>query len=170
MDLSLVGKQTILIKTKNASLIFDPDSSMSKTEADSILSSYDEADTSKIENSRILINGAGDYEVGGIKISGIRTEEGIFYTIKLKDMDLLLGRMSILEKAKGKIPQSKVLVFNLDSEVDESVISETEATSIIAYSEKEELLSKFAKDKERVKKVSLKEDKLPQETTITVLG
>jgi len=50
---------------------------MPKTSADAIiLSGERNADISRVTDSRIVIAGPGSYEVGGIKVSGLKNAEG----------------------------------------------------------------------------------------------
>ncbi len=79
MDISIIGNQSIKLKGKQATFIVDPTKEMPKTAADAIilLNGLENMDISRVTDSRITIQGAGGYEVGGVKISGTVTPKGI---------------------------------------------------------------------------------------------
>lgn len=80
MEISLVNSSSVKIKGKNASLIIDP---TAKQDADIIIAtkSLDVLGIDKIEGVRLVIAGPGEYEAGGISITGKNTKGNILYNI-----------------------------------------------------------------------------------------
>ena len=80
MDIQILGSDSLKIKVKKTTLAVDPKTSIQKFDADAILLTGKEADISRINSYRVIINGAGEYEVSGLKIVGMATngEEPIF--------------------------------------------------------------------------------------------
>lgn len=80
MEISLVNSTSVKIKGKNASLIIDPSS---KQEADIIIATkpLDVLTIDKIEGQRLVIAGPGEYEAGGISVTGKLTKGNLLYLI-----------------------------------------------------------------------------------------
>ena len=92
VDIAIVGKTSIKLKGRKASFIVDPSSVLPKTSADAIilLNGYDNIDISAVTDSRIIIEGAGGYEVGGVKISGALTLKCILYKLLIDDVVVII--------------------------------------------------------------------------------
>ncbi|MGE5042064.1 MAG: hypothetical protein ACM3IJ_04120 [Candidatus Levyibacteriota bacterium] len=79
MEVSKSGT-SVKLKGKNASLVIDP---TSKAEAEIVIATAapDSLVLDKVEGKRLVIAGPGEYEVGGISVTGITTKNGIIYQI-----------------------------------------------------------------------------------------
>lgn len=79
MEITHLGHACFRLRGKTATLILDPFSEeiglkMPKVSADAVLIThkhFDHSDISKVEGYRVLIEGPGEYEVGGAQIIGI---------------------------------------------------------------------------------------------------
>ncbi len=171
MDVTLLLKNSIKIKAKNASLVVDPTGQMKKTNADGILSlkSNGDIDASKVEGFRVLIEGPGEYEIGGIRITTQALADKLIYSLDIGSIGVLLGNLSALGKTQnGKA--YKILILNSDLEIDQSIISSFESSVVILYGEMASVLAKeFGKEITSLQKFSVSE-KLPEEMEVVVLG
>lgn len=89
MEISYLGHSSFKLRSKHATVVVDPFNpdfvgfKFPKTEADVVLVSHDHEDhnfASGVEGTPIIISGPGEYEVKGVKITGVSvyhdTEKG----------------------------------------------------------------------------------------------
>src|SRR5438270_13078879 len=118
MEISLVDVSSIRIKGKQGAFLVNPSKKVKAT-ADAVLllsSAEFKPDTdfsSDVENSsKVTFDGAGDYEVSGVKIRAQRLDREIIYTVLIDNLDVLLLRGESLEKAHGKIKDTEILILD----------------------------------------------------------
>ncbi len=174
MDVVQLSQNTLRIKGKNASIVVNPTTSISKTEADAILllSSYVDQSFAKIEGSRITLQGPGEYEVSGVKISTTRVNEELVASIELDGLKLLVGSGTSIEQIHDKIEGCEIGVINADNNFNYSVITSLEPRVLIVYGpKKEEAVKSLGKDTPIVSsKYSTTAEKLPEEMEVILLG
>lgn len=172
MDISIVGKNSLKLKGKEATFIVDPSKDMPKTPADAIilLNGESNIDTSRVTDSRIIINGAGGYEVGGAKISAAKTPKGIIYKMSLDDVSIILGS-STDAKIEG-FNACSVAVVNAQNDFNESFVTTLEPKITVLYGEKKTEAAKAigAESVTSVSKITTTKDKLPEKMEIVVLN
>ncbi|MDP2637502.1 MAG: hypothetical protein Q8P26_00375 [Candidatus Levybacteria bacterium] len=172
MDISIIGKNSIRIKGKQVAFVADPSKDMPKTSADAVilLSGLDNVDTNRITDSRIIINGPGGYEVGGVKISGTTTPKGTLYKLSIDDLTVIIGKPAET-KADG-FSSSQIVVVNADDEVNISIITALEPKMVIIYGEKKEEVAKALgiENAALAAKVTTAKDKLPEKMEVVVLA
>lgn len=170
MDIVFLGGKTLKIKGKNAAFVVNPTSSIGKTEADAILISGNFIDFSdlKVQSSRITIKGAGEYELGGIKISAISKDGDLINIVDVDNVKILLGDGLAIEKNHEKTEGFDIAVINADNEFDYSIISSLEPKVLIVYGEKKNLVLKSLGKEDTVKssKFSTTFEKLPSEMQV----
>lgn len=167
MEITLLSDTSLILRTKTAVFVVDP-GPKEKEEADASL--FLSRTTQSSDAPGVVISGPGEYEVGGIKISGTLVGTSLYYVVKIGTLDILIARMSALAEIKEKAPQCKVLVVNIDSEPDQSAVSEVDPKMLVAYGEDQAFVAKLAGGIAKLKKVSIKQDKLPQEMETVALG
>lgn len=172
MDFQVFGN-SLKIKSKKATLAVDPSSSTPKFDADAVLAASNSADLTRINNYRVVINSVGEYEVSGLKISGIRAGDDCIFVLSSDGAEAIVAKTSSLEKiAADKIGDYQIVVLNVDSSINQSIITAMEPRVIILYGEnaKEGARVLGKEDQTPTSKISLSEDKLPEETNIVILG
>ncbi len=174
MDVILLNENTLKIKGKNASIIINPSTSTSKTEADAIilLKSDLSFNPDKIEGSRITIKGPGEYEISGVKISTTRVEEDQVARVDVDNVKVLVGNGSAIEKIHDKIEEAQVVVINSDEEFNHSILTSLEPNVLLVYGAKRtEVAKSLGKDEAAsASKYSTSSDKLPAEMEVILLG
>jgi len=172
VDISIVGKNSIKLKGKHATFIVDPSSEMPKTPGDAIilLNGFNDIDTARVADFRIIINGAGEYEVSGAKVSGAKTPKGILYKILIDDISIILG-MTMQDKTEG-FSACEIAVINASGEFNQSFITalEPKITVIYGISKIEAAKTLGAQNVSLVPKITTSKDKLPEKMEIAVLG
>ena len=173
MDFQILGENALKIKIKKTTLALDPKSVTPKFDADAILILEKDADVSRINNPRVVINGAGEYEVSGLKVSGLKAEDDYIYELSIDSVNTLVARASSLGKfSADKLDDYKVVVINVDIDLDQTKVTAMEPSLIILYGEKAKEGAKALgkEDASMSSKISVSEDKLPEELEIMLLG
>jgi len=171
VDITIFGENSLKIKGKKVTFVIDPGKEMPKTSADAIiLSGERNADISRVTDSRIVIAGPGSYEVGGIKVSGLKTPKGIVYRLLVDDIVTILGSSTDV-KVEG-YDSCQVAIINTTNDFSESYVTALEPKSTILYGEnKVESAKKLgAESIIEVPKITILKDKLPEKMEISVLG
>ena len=145
---------------------------MPKTSADGIilLNGYGDIDISRVTDSRIVIDGAGGYEIGGAKISGTTTNKGTLYRIVIDEIVIIIGRAAET-KAEG-FSACQVAIVNTDSDFNESFVTALEPKMVLLYGEKskEEAKALGVESITSVSKITATKDKLPEKMETVVLN
>lgn len=173
MEIALLNSQTIRLRGKQTTLLIDPQLSKGKTQTDGTLFfSRMSADfpIDFLEGNKIIIDGAGEYEVGGVKISGYKQENKFYYEISLDNVDVLTANASILMKAK-ELRESTVAVIRADVLVDQAIITALNPSVLVFYGEKatEALKALGSETLSPVSKFSLTKEKIPTDTQVVLL-
>jgi hypothetical protein len=173
MDIQIFDNETLKLKIKKTNLAVDPKSTISKFDADAVLVINKDSDPSRINESRVTIVGAGEYEISGLKISGIKSEDNILYGLTSENIGILIANASSLEKiSSDKLGDYEVVIINADADLNQSLITALEPKVLILYGEKRNEAAKLL-GKESVSsssKISISEDKLPEELEVMLLG
>lgn len=174
MDVISIGPKSLKLKGKKSTLIVNPTSSISKTEAEGILllGDYEDKNFSKVEGSRIVINGQGEYEVSGTKISAIKRDDKIGYVVDLDNVKILIGEGKQIEKIYEKVENCNVVVVFTNEEFDYGVLPKIEPNVILLCGDRKDEVSKsLGKDSaEKINKFSSTSDKLPEDIQVFLLG
>jgi hypothetical protein len=173
MDIQIVGSNTLKLKTKKTTLAVDPLPAIQKFDADAIIVTNKDFSQERINNYRVIIDAEGEYEVSGLKISGISSEGDTIFTLNSENTPVLIAKASSLGKfSTEKIGEYKILILNADAELKESMITAMEPSVVVLYGEKAKEGAK-ALGKETAaasSKITLTEDKLPEETDVVILA
>lgn len=172
MDIAIVGKNSIKLKGKQATFIIDPVSAIPKTSADAVilLNGANGMDVTRVTDSRIIIDGPGGYEVGGVKISGTKTPKGTLYKFSIDGVSVILGSATDAKMEGFNVCQ--VAVVNTDSDFNESFVTALEPKITVLYGDKKTESAKTlgAENVSLVPKITITKDKLPEKMEIVVLG
>ena len=172
MDIAIVGETSIKLKGRGVTFIVDPSKEIPKTSSDAIilLNGYDNIDISRVTDSRIVINGRGEYEVGEAKISGTMTPKGTLYRISIDGVGIIVGRTAET-KAEG-FNACQVAIVNASSDFNESSITSLEPKITVLYGDKKIDAAKTlgAQSLAEVSKITIAKDKLPEKMEVVVLG
>ena len=173
MDIQILGKSSLKIKSKKTTLAVDPKSSISKFDADAILLIDKDSDTKRVDNFRVIINSVGEYEVSGLKISGIKAGNNVMFALSSDNANALITKASLLENIQSeKIDEYKIAIINADAKINQSILTSMEPSVVVLYGEKaKEEAKAMGKENASVSsKISVSEDKLPEEMEVMVLS
>lgn len=173
MDVALLGPNSLKIKIKKTSIVVDPQKEITKIDADAIIATTKDYNTSRVTDYRVIISETGDYEVSGLKISSFRSNGELLFSFSIDAVEVLLAKASVLTNTPSdKLQDYGIVIVNADSHIPENVITSMEPRVVILYGEKavEGAKALGKQDVSKSSKVSLSEDRLPEETEIYLLS
>lgn len=172
MEIALLSKKALRIKGKSATLLVDPSDLAAKTPADGVISFLSRSfDAKKVEGERVHINGVGEYEVGGIKISGFFAGDELAYRVRVDNVEVLLASGKQLVKLKEGNSEVHVLVVYTPEKIEEEGITAMEPKIAALYGEAAlEVSTLLNKEREATGKLAVAADKLPEEMQTVLLA
>lgn len=173
MEITLLSPGSIKIRSKIASFVVNPKSDILKTEADAVIGLEDgvDIDTSNVSEFRVEISGPGEYEIKGVKLSGVVAAEAVLYKLSLDRMDVLLAKATSLSKAESVTP-AHVVIIDADDIPSDKAITTMQPSVVVLYGAKAVEAAKTIKETAAapVNKYVVTFEKLPQEMEVIVLG
>lgn len=168
MEIALLPNDSLRIKSKYASLVIDPSD---KTAYNAALLLRLSASDIKMLEQTVIIDGPGEYEVGGIKLTGMRIENDRVYSIVLDGIDVLIGKLSALEKLQHKLKEHHIVIAYDERVENASFITSLATNVVVFYGEKaREIATTFGKENvKEIGKYITTFDKLPPEVETIVL-
>ncbi|MHB8483993.1 MAG: MBL fold metallo-hydrolase [Nitrospiria bacterium] len=168
MEITIAKPAALKLRGKSASLAVNPTSTVVGYAGVLVV-----GDNPKIssETDAIVFDGPGEFEVGGIKITGYRGEPGLAYNLIIDNVNILIGDAETLSKVQNKVKEADILLLETMKEIDAAFVSAYEAKIVIFYgtfagSVAEELSKENVT---KMSKFSITKDKLPEETQTVVL-
>lgn len=178
MDIELFDKNSLKIKGKHAAFVVDASSKISalrnelknNTHNGVIVLNGGTGQLSALTDI-VVIKGPGEYEVGGVKISGIRNQGEMFYNLNVDGIEVLLGKISTLEKQQNKLKDQDIVIVYVDSVINASFVTSLASSVVIYYGEyASALIEKFGKENVKVtQKYTAIYTKLPVEVETVIL-
>jgi hypothetical protein len=173
MDIQIFGTNSLKIKSKKTTLAVDPKSSIQKFEADAIILLDKNSDITRVNDFRVVIDAEGEYEVNGLKISGVASQADTIFTVTSENVPILIAKASSLEKISAeKVGEYKILIINADSDLNQGRVTAMEPSIVILYGERaKEVAKTLGKESASVSsKILVSEDKLPEEMDVMILA
>src|SRR6185437_5883754 len=100
MEIAFLQKSGLRIKGKTATFVASPEGSVA---ANAILLLRPNVDF--VSEEAVILQGAGDYEIGGVKITGLRNEKGVLYSMNIDGMDVVVGSIALLSAMQHKLKE-----------------------------------------------------------------
>ncbi len=171
MEISYLATKSIRIKGKQGTFIVNPSGKSVPANCVFIVGT-EVIDKTKIESETTIIKGPGEYEIAGVKISGVRVADQPSYRLTIDKLTVLVGSLSSLEKDHAKVLDSNIVILYADVILDASFITALEPKVVLFFGEKgEEVAKQFAKEKFRKEpKYQMTIDKLPVELESVLLA
>lgn len=164
MEISLLSPQSVRVKGKQGALVVNPSGKVSNVSA---IVSFEgmQVDKTKVDEGIVVLKGPGEYEVAGIKVSGIRNGGETVYSMTVDNVDILLGRGKAIEKDHTKLREHNIVVLFNDTVTDSSFITALAPNVVMFYGPNaEDSIKQLAKEGYRKEtKYQTSADKLPQE-------
>lgn len=168
MDIALLSKNTLKIKGKKAVLVVDADGPV---EANVLLTLNNASINSKAELNQLVIQGQGEYEVGGTKISVYENAADYLYDISIDGLKVIVTEGPILQKMKDKIAERDIVVVHASSEINPAAVTQLAPRVVVLYGEQAIATAKALgkENPDSVKKYQSTKE-LPTEMEVVVLA
>lgn len=166
MEIALLPKTALRIKGKAVTFIVNP---LTFTPSNAVLLLDPTSDFSTDES--VILQGAGEYEIGGVKITGLRNEKNILYSMQIDGMDFVVGSISLLSAMQHKLKEHNFVIVNCEEVADASFLTSLSVNAVLFYGEKAtEVAQGFEKEKlQTMNKYSASLGKLPAEMETVLL-
>lgn len=171
MEISVQDKNSLRIRGKHAGIFVNPQDAGGNYNM-AILIGNPLKSTLKVREDVVVIDGPGEYEAGGIKVTGLRTESGTVYSIVLDNLQINLGDGKALEKAYQKLKESNLTVVFVDElgGGTDFLTSITMNSMLFFGPNARTLFDTFEKNEKKIsQKFSISSDKLPVEMETVLL-
>jgi hypothetical protein len=170
MEISLLSKTSLRIKGKRSVIAIDPQDKTTSNAA--ILLSMPRAKANTYDAETVIINGPGEYEIGGIKIKGTVSGNDVIYFLSVDGISILIGKIESLDKMQQKLQENNIVLALSDMVLPASFLTSLASNALIFYGEKAfEISQSFGKnDLKPIQKYITTLDKLPQEMEAVLLN
>lgn len=169
MEISVLPKSSLRIKGKHTTFAVDPQDKASYLVSLLLDKSAQELN---LPDETVVIKGPGEYEMGGVKMTGTRSESGILYSLSVDGVDILIGRLPALDKMQHKLKEHNVVVALCNEQAPASFLTSLAANSILFYGDKaKEISQSFGVESvKQMTKYQTTRDKLPAEVETVLLA
>jgi len=171
MEISLTGSNSLKIRGKHAAVYVNPQDKTANYNA-AILLGNPAKSLLKIRDDVVIIDGPGEYEAGGIKITGIWSDNQTVYTISIDNLEVLLGDREALEKVYQKLKEHQIAIVYSGSPGGAAFATSLATKALIFTGEHaREVVDSLAKEeKKELTKYVVTAEKLPVETETILLA
>ncbi len=167
MEIALLPKSVLRVKGKTATFAINPQSTIA---ANAVL--LLEPGAEFVSDESVVLNGAGEYEIGGVKITGLRNEKSVLYSMNIDGMEVVVGSIALLSSLQHKLKEHNVVVVNCDETADASFLTSLAINAVLFCGDKaSEVAQGFEKEKlQKTNKYSASLGKLPAEMETILLS
>lgn len=168
MEIALLQKTGLRIKGKTATFVINPHDVAG---ANAALVLDDSVDPASTEES-VVLNGPGEYEIGGVKISGTRGDKGVLYSLAIDGMDVLIGKIETLSAMQHKLKEHNIVISLCNEPANASFLTSLAINVVLFYGDKAaETAQGFEKDNlQTMSKYTTAAGKLPAEVETILLA
>lgn len=168
MEIAILQNNSLKLKGKKATFVVDPQDKTARSAV--IVLTKSDGDLS-INAEDVIINGPGEYELGGVKISCMRSAGAIVYTLNIDGVEILLGKISSYEKLQHKLNDQNIVIAYADSQINASFITSLASNVVIFYGDlAPSVAESFGKGNvKQMPKYTATMDKLPAEVETVIL-
>jgi len=96
----------------------------------------------------VYLSGPGDYEIGGVKITGYRGDKGFIYSLTIDGVSVVIGKIETLSSMQNKLKEHQIVVALCKETANASFLTSLAENAVVVYGEKAaETLQGFEKEK-----------------------
>jgi len=167
MEIALLPKSSLRIKGKTAAFVINPQGAVVANAA----MLFDPNAEFESEET-VTLKGAGEYEIGGVKITGLRNEKSVLYSMQVDGMEIVAGPVALLSAMQHKLKEHNVVIVSCDEVTDASFLTSLAVNAVLFYGDKaQEVAQAFEKENlQKMTKYSASLGKLPAEMETVLLS
>ncbi len=170
MEIAILPKKALKISGKKAAFVFNPEEKITDYNGAFYFQNSDMA-SSGFKDGVVLIKGPGDFEIAGVKFSGIRMGQENVYSLNIDGIEVLVGNASVIEKLQHKLKEYNIVILAVEDTINASFATSLATNAVLFYGEKAgEVVKAFAKETAKeMNKYQITADKLPVEMETILL-
>lgn len=165
MEIVSLAANSLRLKGKNVSFVVNPQDKNTSYAAAIIF--YADKAKLKISPEAVVITGAGDYEIGGIKLTATRSDTDILYSFIIDDVSVLLTEIHALSKNHAKLKDYDIVIVYMLRDGDVSSAVNVANSAVLYFGEKAADVVK--EGVQEMNKYAVSKDKLPSEVVQVLL-
>lgn len=143
MEIGLLQKSALRIKGKSATFVINPQDAST---ANAVLMLDSTSDYTSEET--VVLQGAGEYEIAGVKITGLRSDTNVLYSMNLEGLDILTGSVKTLSAMQHKTKEHNLVLVLCDEVGDASFLTSLAVNAVVFYGDHaKEVAEGFEKEK-----------------------
>jgi hypothetical protein len=171
MEISVQSPMSLKLKGKHATIVINPYDKSTAYNAALLIGSPAKSDL-KFNEEGVVIDGPGEYEAGGVKISGTRVDGLTVYSLNVDGVDIAVGDIAALEKLHQKMKEHNVLIVHANTVQTATFITTLATNASLFYGvNSREVVDSLAKEEKKVvQKYQITAEKLPAETETILLA
>lgn len=136
MDVTLLNTHALKIKGKRSTLAVDYMEKKENVEFHAQLLLKDLTNTDIKTNSDVpVIQGPGEYEISGTKITVIRKGNSLFYEMYIDTIPVLLTTTEALSTVKEEMDEYKLVILYANTMLEQSTLTRLQPSLIACYGE-----------------------------------
>ncbi|MEK7571304.1 MAG: hypothetical protein AAB553_03435 [Patescibacteria group bacterium] len=119
----------------------------------------------------IVLSGPGDYELRGVKITGIRGGDTTVYSMILDGVSIAVGNLQAIQSLQTKLKEQNIIIAYCTTEENASFLTSLASNALVFYGPKAATVNQvFPKEKSQtIAKYQTTLEKLPLEMETIVL-
>jgi hypothetical protein len=171
MEVQILPKNSVKIKGRLGSIGINPTSKNDQFNAVIYIGSQLSNRPTVNEDGVAVINGPGEYEISGIKISGIRIKKDTIYSLNVDGVECMVGTIRSISESQQKTKEHNLVLIDTDEVMDAAFVTSAASNAVLFYGDQaEEVVNKLAKENvKRIAKYQTTADKLPPEMETILL-
>src|SRR5258708_6873342 len=136
MEIALLPKSAVRIKGKNAIFVVNPQGSVSANAALLL-----DPNTEFATDETVVLQGAVEYEIGGVKITGLRNDKSVLYSMHLDGMEVVVGSIGLLSAQQHKLKEHNIVVVNCDELADASFLTSLAINGVLFFGDNAQVVA-----------------------------
>lgn len=169
MEVASLAPSSLRLKGRYATLVVNPLEKSGIYQAGIVF--HVDQNKGKVHPEAVCVDGPGEYEIGGIKFSGIQYDGAVSYEFIIDDVSVLLIDGATLAKFHQKLHDYDIVCVQVSPQIDPSLATNV-ANAVVLYfgDDTEQAMAKLIKEgASKANKFASTKDKLPSEVQQIVL-
>lgn len=172
MEIQILPKNSLRIKGRQGSIGINLTGKNNQCNAVVLIGKDAAKKDATIDSDGILVvNGPGEYEISGIKISGVRIKNDTIYSVTVDGVECMVGTIHAISGGQQKTKEHHIVVVDTDESMDAAFVTAVASNAVLFYGDyASDVVNKLAKENvKHTAKYQATADKLPSEMETVLL-